>query len=230
MMIKRFCLYSTWVFMCAVLLFSSSTILATDGDWRLLNKKEQDLLLIKLADLQQSIKTFQGEFKEERTTKALKVPIHFEGRIYYDVQGLFFMQYLKPVKHILRVKGGEALFYVEGSKTADVADLTNMNGAAKKANLFAWNPAEFKGRIWTSKTAYRLEDSSRDIEEKKEGRKIIIFLNKQTLYMERIRIEDEFGDVTEILLSKQRVNEELPLSILHFSLPKGTKINRMINP
>lgn len=226
----KFLLKNAGVFIFAILSLSANSILAAEENWHLLDSKEQALLLEKLTKVQQSIKTFQGEFKEQRTTKELKMPLHFEGSIYYDAKGLFFMQYVNPVRHILRVKEGEALFYVDGSKTADVVDLSSMNGVAKQANLFAWNPGDFKGRIWSGRTEYRMEDSSRNVRGKKQGRKIVIFLNKQTLIMEKVRIEDEFGDVTEILLFKQKVNKELPQSILHFSLPEGTEINRMINP
>ena len=205
------------------------TAAATEEDWRPLTEKEQGRLLERLVTFQKSIKTFQSNFMEIRSTKVLSSPLSFEGKIYYDATGLFFMHYLEPVRYVLRVKEGEALFFVEGSKTADVVDISNMEGMARHSNLFAWKPDAFTGSIWVSKSAYRLEDSSGKTQGKGKGRKILIFLDRRTLHMERLRIEDEFGDLTEIALSNQSVNEELPIFVTDFSLPEGIKINRMDN-
>ena len=90
----------------------SHVTFASEDHWKLLTQEEQNVLLGKLAAFQRSIKTFHGKFLEKKSTRALKSPLQFEGRIYYDAEGLFFMHYLEPVRHILRVKGGEALFFV----------------------------------------------------------------------------------------------------------------------
>ena len=82
MKIKKFYMNSTMVFLFAFVSCAGGIILAAEGDWRPLTIKEQDLLLQKLMNLQQRIKTFQGDFREQRSTKALKVPLNFEGRIY----------------------------------------------------------------------------------------------------------------------------------------------------
>jgi outer membrane lipoprotein-sorting protein len=227
MMFRDTIFRNTTILLLSILFLFDGLTLAEDTPWRQLPGKEQALLLEKLVELQKSIETFQSAFSEQRSTKVLKSPLHFEGRIYYDAKGLFFMQYFKPVKYILRVRGGEVLFYVEGSTTADMADLSNVEGMAKHSSLFVWDPGDFKGSIWESDDEYRLEDASGEVGERKGEKKVLIFLDRKNLHMKRIRIDDEFGDVTEISLSEQRINEELPPSVLHFSLPAGTKINRM---
>ena len=212
-----------------IFVFTVSSVSAGENDWRLLTEEQQSVLLNKLSGFQRSVKTFQGDFVEQRSNTALKSPIHYKGRLFYNSEGLFFMHYLEPVRHILRVKGGEALFFVEDSTTADVVDISNMQGMANHSSLFVWNPDDFKGRIWENKNEYRLEDSSGKAGQKEGGRSIKIYLDRRTLLMQSVRIEDGFGDVTLISLSNQRVNEELPFYVLNFSLPDGTKINRMNN-
>ncbi len=62
------------------------------------------------------------------------------------------------------------------------------------------------------------------------GQNLTLFLNRKTLLVECIRIEDDYGDVTEITLSDIKVNQELPTFVLQFTLPKGVGRNRLDNP
>lgn len=226
----RSCIVAVLIFLLSVAADMNTAIADCEGGSRLLGRSEKKEVLEKLGKIKASTKTFQADFSEERSTASLKVPLHFEGRIYFDSEGLFAMQYTKPLKYILWVKGREAIFYVEGSTTADIVDLSNMGDAAKHVGFFNWEPGNFKGRIWECDKAYRLEDSSKNEKEGGGRRTLTIFIERSTLHMERLIIEDEYGDLTQITLYNLKMNEKLPSSVRYFSLPEGTKHNRLGQP
>jgi len=184
----------------------------------------------RLGKVQEDIKTFKAVFVEKRSISSLKAPLRFEGEIYYHHEGLFFMEYKKPIDYVICVKGKEALFYVKGSQTADVADVSGVKGLAKHSDLFGMNPSRFKGEVWEGENSYRLEEKEQGSGVENGGQNLTLFLNRKTLLVECIRIEDDYGDVTEITLSDIKVNQELPTFVLQFTLPKGVGRNRLDNP
>jgi len=197
---------------------------AEEGGIVPLDLTEQKTFLDRLRNVQGDIRSLQADFVEERSIPSLKTPLRFEGRLYYHRKGLFFMEYRRPFNYILRVQGKEALFYVEGSQTADMVDISSVQGLPKHGDLFGWNPDAFKGQVWEDAQGYRLEETAQG------GRRLTILLDRKTLLVRRIRFEDDGGDVTEITLSDMKVNHELPLSVLQFTLPKGIKVNRLSQP
>ncbi|MCP4667964.1 MAG: outer membrane lipoprotein carrier protein LolA, partial [Deltaproteobacteria bacterium] len=186
--------------------------------------------LDRLRKVQAGIRTFQADFKEERNMPALGRPLYFEGRVYYDRESLFFMEYQRPFQYILRVRENEALLYVDGSKTADVMDISGVKGLGKRPDLLGWDPNQFKGRVWEGPQAYRLEETGPKEGEAEKGRQLIVFIDRNTLLANRIEMEDASGDVTNITLSNVKVNQAIPSEVRHYALPKGTRLNRLGRP
>jgi outer membrane lipoprotein-sorting protein len=186
--------------------------------------------LDRLQKVQADIRTFQADFTEERKMSSLGRPLSFEGRVYYARESLFFMDYRKPFQYILRVRGKEALLYVQGSRTADVMDISGVHGLGRRPDLLGWDPNQFKGRVWEEREGYRLEDTGPEGDEAGKRGRLIVFLDRKTLLARSIQMEDASGDVTEIALLNVKVNQELPSRVLRFTLPEGTRLNRLSPP
>lgn len=205
-------------------------LMAAEADRKPLTPDEKKLFFDRSKEVRKNIITFEAEFKEERSVPSLKKPFLFNGRLFYHQNGLFFMEYIRPVHYFIHIKGKEAIFYVEGEQTADLMDITGLKGLGSRPDLFRWDPDKFKGEILTDDRGYYLEDKEGRESGKNAGKQLTVFLDKKTLFARRIYIEDAFGDRTTIILSNIKINHELPPSVLRFALPEGVIINRLSQP
>ena len=140
------------------------------------------------------------------------------------------MAYERPLRHILRVMKNQALFFVEGCTTADLVDMSATNGLAGNADIFALDPDRFSGQILEGEAVYVLEETEGDPDAAVSGPSLQVSLEKKSLLVKEIRIEDESGDITRIRLSNVQTNLEIPRSISAFELPQGVRINPMHQP
>jgi outer membrane lipoprotein-sorting protein len=219
--------------MAALFCIPASVLCETDKaktSLRQLSSDESQAILERLGNMRKDISSLQADFIEERSIPSLAKPLRFEGRIYYRDKTLFFMEYEKPVHHILSVKDNEALFFVEGSKTADLVDISAVQGIAGNAEIFAVDPTTFSGQVLEDEDAYILEENRQGRDEKVEGPKLSVYLNKKNLMVKKILMADESGDITAITLLEVRTNRAIPQSVLSFELPQGVKINRLNQP
>jgi outer membrane lipoprotein carrier protein len=197
---------------------------------RQVSPDESRVILEQLGNMRKNIRSLQADFIEERSIPSLPTPLKFEGRIYYWGKTLFFMEYKKPIHHILRVKDNEALFFVEGSKNADLVDISAVQGIAGNAEIFAIDPTRFSGQVFEDEDAYILEENRQGRDEKNQGPRLSVYLNKKSLLVKKIVMADKTGDTTAITLLEVRTNMEIPQSVLSFELPQGVKINRLNPP
>ncbi|MDX9786189.1 MAG: outer membrane lipoprotein carrier protein LolA [Desulfobacterales bacterium] len=180
-------------------------------------------LFDRLKQVQATLKTFQAHFVELRSVTGLAAPIRYEGTLYFEKDRLFFMQYDSPVHHVLRVRGKEALMYIEGSPTADVMMLSNQGAVAENAAFLAWDPNRFTGTISQTADTYFFQDTT-------AGAALTFALHKQSLIMKHLKIDNHTGDITDIRFSSEKLNAPLPEKVLDFKLPEGVILNRMTQP
>lgn len=197
---------------------------------RSLSIDESRVIIERLRNMRKEMTSLQAGFIEERSIPSLAMPLKFEGRVYYKKDTLFFMEYEKPVHHILRVKADEALFFVEGSRTADLVDLSSVQGIAGNGDIFNIDPARFSGQVLEGEQAYVMEVNRENSGENDRGPRISVYLNKNNLSVKKIIIADESGDMTMITLFDVKVSQDLPQSIRTFELPEDVKINRLNRP
>jgi outer membrane lipoprotein-sorting protein len=190
---------------------------------RLLEEGERRDFLQQLETVQGRLRTFQAAFSEQRTLSTIARPLYFEGRLYYERGRLFFMAYEKPLESVLQVKGQEALLYVAGSPAADVVDLAQLDGMPRHTELFAWQAEDFQGAIYVLEDSYRLVPQASG----GAGRRLTIWLDRCSLLMRGLRIEEGSGDTTTLTLTEVRTNEALPQAVRNFVLPPGVKRNRL---
>ena len=216
-------------FVISILIFTfflTFNVLAENATMRLLSQTEREDLLGRLKVIQADIKTFEAGFMEERIIESLPTPLIYEGTLYYDRNNLFVMKYSRPVHYILRVKGTEAIIYVIGSGMADIADISNANEKTGHTDIFAWDPGSFKGNIYSDVSGFWFKETA----QKQGAPKLNILLDRKTLLVKHFSIIGENGDITKIVFTNKKVNQPLPGEILNFSLPKGTKLNRLSPP
>jgi len=202
----------------------------TETILRQLSSDESRTILERLSNMRKDITKLQANFIEERSIPSLAASLRYEGRIYYKKESLFFMEYENPFHHILQVKDNEALFFVEGSKTADLVDISAIQGIAGKAEIFAIDPTRFSGEVFEDEDAYILKENRQGRDEKDQGPRLSVYLNKKSLLVKKILMADESGDITAITLLEVQTNDEIPQSISSFELPQGVKINRLNQP
>ena len=193
----------------------------------LLPPSEEKAFLERLKKVRSAVQTLDAAFKEERTVSPLDRELTYEGRLYYDAQGIFFMDYKKPIRHILRVSASEAVSYVEGSSTADVMDISSMEGAGAHPHLFGWDGEGFQGSVRETPEVYVMEMPRGEAKGKSGAPRATIVLDKERLLPVKIQVVNGGGDRTIILLSDIHVNRELPPFVTDFSLPGDVKENRM---
>jgi outer membrane lipoprotein-sorting protein len=124
----------------------------------------------------------------------------------------------------------KALFFVKGSAYADLMDISSAKGVAGSPNVFALNPAKFSGKILEDNGVYVLKDEKESLGEKLTNSKLTVALDKKSLQVKSVCIEDESGDVTTITLFDVQSNLDIPHAILSFELPEGVKINQLHKP
>lgn len=206
-----------------LLLAASPPWAAADEKPALLPAGARSRLFDRLKEIQATLTTFQAKFTELRSVTGLAMPIRYEGRLYFEKGRLFFMQYDHPARHILRVQGKEALMYIEGSPTADVMRLSDQGAVAENAAFLAWNPDRFTGTVSETADAFLFED-------KNNLATLTFALNKQTLIMNHLKIDNRNGDITDIRFSSETLNAPLPENIRNYHLPEGVVLNPMTQP
>ena len=192
-----------------------------------LSSAQQETFLKRLEEVRSAVQTLDAAFKEVRTVPPLDRELRYEGRLYYNAQGIFFMDYRKPVRHILRITPTEVVSYVEGSPTADVMDISSVEEGKSHPDLFGWGGKEFQGKVWETPTTYIMERAVDESESDSGSPRAMIFLDKERLLPAEIRITNDSGDRTIILLSDIHMNRALPPYVTGFSLPEDVKENRI---
>lgn len=213
--------------------FPASALCGTDNakvNLRPLSQDASRSILERLGSMRKDIRTFQADFVEERSIPSMAEPLRYEGRIYYQYDGFFFMEYKKPLHHILRVLKNEALFFVEGSSNADLVDISSVKGITGNPNIFALDPTMLSGQVLEDNDVYILKDKKEDADKSSSGTRLTVSLEKKSLQITKVCMEDESGDVTEIFLFNAQTNLDIPNSILSFELPEGVKVNRLNQP
>jgi outer membrane lipoprotein-sorting protein len=222
----RIIIKSGVLFLILLVLFLPKSMPAEEEKKQILSQTEREDLLSRLKVVQAKIKTFKADFFEERTLEALPSPLIYEGTLYYDRDNLLFMRYNRPVQYVLRVKGGEAMIYVIGSPTADIADISTGNKTTGHTDIFNWDPSSFKGQIYSDVDGFWFKETS----QKNGAPQLNILLDRKTLLVKQFSIIGGNGDTTKIVFKDKKINQTLPSKVLNFSLPKGTKLNRLSPP
>ncbi len=209
----------SWV-LALLVLSQAPVVLAAE---RQIDGAEAEALLLRIKESQVTITTIIGSFSEERMIKTMPVPLIFTGKVYARPPEFLFLSYEEPIQHIMKVTGDTVLFYVVDSATADQINLQNVAEGGAPPNLFGWDPSDFKGKILETATGYMLYNP----EVKAGGREIRITLDKETLMVQALIMQEPGGDVTKIIMKDLQVNGEIPDAILNYTLPDGVNINKM---
>ena len=210
----------TWAFFCLPVCLEA----ADEG--RLLDATETQDVLKRIKESQDGLTTITALFTEERKIAVLANPLVFTGKVYVEPEDFLFLQYEKPLRHIMKMAGDSVLFFVEDSETADMVDLAGAKERGQRPDLFNWSPKNFKGQVREVADGYLLADP----EATTGSRQVRVIIAKDNLVVRHILLVDESGDETRISLSDVRLNEKIPDQIRNYALPKGIRINKLNQP
>ena len=205
-----------------VMILSLSSLFCCAGE-RSITGTEAAALLERIKESQATLKTITGSFTEERTISTMPVPLIFTGKVYAQPPDFLFLSYEEPIQHIMKVSGDEVIFYVADASTADRVNLSKVGEDAAPPNLFGWDPTDFKGKILETESGYMLYNP----EIKAGDREIRITLNKETLMVQALIMQEPSGDITTIMMHNLHINGVIPVEILNYELPVGVTLHIM---
>ncbi|MEN8257213.1 MAG: outer membrane lipoprotein carrier protein LolA [Thermodesulfobacteriota bacterium] len=193
---------------------------------RLLEQAEAQDVLQRIKESQADLTTITASFVEERRIAVLANPLVFSGKVYVEPEDFLFLQYEKPLRHIMKMAGDSVLFFVEDSETADMVDLAGAQERGQRPDLFNWSPKNFQGEVREVKDGYLLVDPNASA----GSRQVRVVVDKSTLVVRHILLVDESGDETRITLSDVRLNEEISEHIRNYALPQGVRVHKLNQP
>lgn len=193
---------------------------------RLLDQGESQEVLARIKASQEGLTTIIASFTEERRIAVLARPLVFSGKVYVEPEDFLFLQYEKPLRHIMKMSGDSVLFFVEDNETADVVDLAGAKEKGQRPDLFNWSPKNFKGEVREVADGYLLADP----EANAGSRKVRVIIDRDNLVVRHILLVDESGDETRISLTDVLVNKDIPDHIRNYALPAGVRIHKMNQP
>ncbi len=193
---------------------------------RLLDQAEAQDVLQRIKESQAGLTTIIASFIEERRIAVLANPLVFSGKVYVEPEDFLFLQYDKPLQHIMKMAGDSVLFFVEGSETADMVDLAGAKERGQQPDLFNWSPKNFQGEVREVDEGYLLGDP----EASTGNRQVQVIIDKDNLVVRHILLIDQSGDETRISLSDVRLNDNIPDHIRNYTLPTGVRVHKLNQP
>lgn len=222
---KGFFLFVFFVSLClSGELFCSSVAQADEG--RLLDQAEAQAVLQRIKESQAGLVTISANFTEERRIAVLANPLVFSGKVYIEPEDFLFLQYDKPLQHIMKMAGDTVLFYVKDAETADIVDLGGAQERGQRPDLFNWSPKNFQGEVREVADGYLLADPEAGVGK----RRVRVIINRDDLVVRHILLVDEGGDETRISLSDVHLNKEIPDHIRNYALPQGVRVHKLNQP
>ncbi len=209
-----------FIIMCCVLVLMPLTAIAAD---RQIIGDEAKTLLERIKDNQANLKTISGLFVEQRSVSTMPFPLEFKGKVYAEPPGFLFLSYEEPIQHIMKVSGDTVIFYVADSTTADQVNMENGGQGGAPADLFNWDATSFSGEIVETEQGYLFHNPEMNAGD----RQVRITLDKETLMVKSLILQEPGGDITTIEMHDLKVNMPIPEAILNYELPEGVTINSM---
>ncbi|MBU0682414.1 MAG: outer membrane lipoprotein carrier protein LolA [Proteobacteria bacterium] len=191
-----------------------------------MDQAEAQVVLGRIKESQGGLTTIIASFTEERKIAVLAHPLVFSGQVYVEPEDFLFLQYEKPLQHIMKMAGDSVLFFVEGSETADIVDLAGAKERGQRPDLFNWSPENFVGEVREVAEGYLLADPNTGAGK----RQVRVIVDRDNLVVRHILLVDESGDETTISLSDVRLNEKIPEHIRNYILPQGVRIHKLNQP
>ncbi len=211
-------------FLYAVVCLPLSVHGAEEG--RLLGPGQAHEVLQRIKESQAGLKTISASFVEERRIAVLANPLVFSGTVYVEPEDFLFLQYEKPLRHIMKMAGDSVLFFVEDSETADMVDLAGAKARGQQPDLFNWSPKNFQGQVREVKDGYLLADPNATA----GSRQVQVIVDKENFVVRHILLIDETGDETRISLSNILLNKKIPDHVRNYALPEGVRIHKLNQP
>ena len=191
---------------------------------------ETDLKLGQILDrmeAQYTNKSFQAEFSQESTLKAMDITDFATGKIYVRYPGMMRWEYDKPDKQVIITDAKKLWIYrpadnqvMTGSAPAFFSD---GKGASFLSDIKLIRQ-KFKISLVKSKDNFFYELNLQPIEKTLDVTDISISVTKNTFTVIRIVTYNSYGDENRIDLLNHQFSAELDDALFSFDIPPGTDV------
>ncbi len=194
---------------------------------------EPDLKLEQILDrveAQYTNKSFQAEFAQESTLKAMDITDFAAGRMYVRYPGMMRWEYEKPEKQVIITDAKKLWIYrpadnqvMTGSAPAFFSD---GKGASFLSDIKLVRQ-KFKIALEDSRDNFLYELTLQPIEKTLDVTDIRLSVTKNTFTVVRIVTYNSYGDENRIELINHQFNVKLDDQLFSFDIPPGTDVLRI---
>ena len=191
---------------------------------------ESDVTLAQILDgieKQYTGKSFQAEFLQESTIKAMDITDFASGKIYVRYPGMMRWEYEKPEKQIIITDGHKLWIYkpadnqvMTGSAPAFFSD---GKGASFLSNIKLIRQ-KFKITRELSKADYFYELNLQPLEKTLDVTDIHLSVTKKTFTVVRIITYNSYGDENRIEFTNHKFGVKLDEALFSFKIPPGADV------
>jgi outer membrane lipoprotein carrier protein len=171
----------------------------------------------------------EATFVQEYVGKVVRVPQKGEGQVYFKKKGMMRWDYRVPNQKL--ISNGQTLWYYQPEENqVFVSDLskvlrerTPLAFLAGEGNLSRdFNLGNFNEAVSPKEETYVLELIPK--EPNQVLAKLVLTVDKKTLYVVQTDVIDGLGNVTRTRFSNIKTNVSLSNSFFTFTIPPGTEI------
>jgi len=185
----------------------------------------------KIQDTYATTKTLHAEFQQTTSSRMSDRQRLGSGTIVLAKPGLMRWDYREPNQQVFVCDGKQISMYFAKERQMMVTPAKDYLESDVTYSFFAGTgdiqrdftvagPEEED--IVEPKAAYQLKLTPKKSHAQIDF--IDLWVDRNTFLLNRLKVTDKFGTVTDLVFSKITTNQEAPASIFHFTPPEGTEI------
>ncbi|MDD5559152.1 outer membrane lipoprotein chaperone LolA [Candidatus Methylomirabilis sp.] len=194
-----------------------------------------DELADKVQATYQGFSDLQGIFLQRATNKLSGMTQEASGRLFLKWPGRMRWEYEKPESRLFLIDGKILWSYSPSERQAMKQDMSGALTTGPIGILFGMSSLrrDFQVRPIVHAGTRDSPESLLELTPKGKGlsfKRVILGVDRESFFIQRLTVFDLYGNTTEIELSKQKVNSGLKDELFQFSPPPGTDIVAPLKP
>ena len=172
-------------------------------------------------------KSFEAEFIQESTIKAMDIIDFASGKIFVRYPGMMRWEYEKPEKQIIISDGHKLWIYRPADNQVMTGSAPAFFSDGKGASLLSdikLVRKKFKISLGNSKEDFFYELKLQPLEKKLDVTDIRLSVTKNTFTVIRIITYNSYGDENRIEFTNHRFDVKLDESLFSFKIPPGADV------
>ena len=172
-------------------------------------------------------KSFQAEFIQESTIKAMEIVDYASGRIFVRYPGMMRWEYEKPEEQTIITDGHKLWIHRPADNQVLTGSAPAFFGNGKGASFLSdikLVRQKFKISLEDSKESLFYELNLQPLEKKLDVADIRLSITKNTFTVVRIITYNTYGDENRIEFANHQFNVKLNDSLFSFEIPPGSDV------